>query len=206
MDSVGRGERHTGYTTSPDTWRRQDHSQYLYGIGKPAVPRREAVLAHRAQRPHRRGRCRKPRNYTFATLGGVGQPRELPPPSSTSSATATTTSRWSTGRSTAATPRLQRLPRRGRPGAASTDIPRALYNTTSYIYTDFNARAAQLNYTLMIFFPERRYEGVIIMPNGLYNSNLFKLVWLCNQYQCPYGNSSAKLSPSTSTTTPGSTG
>ena len=23
------------------------------------------------------------------------------------------------------------------------------------------------------------------MPDGLYGSNLFKLVWLCNQYQCP---------------------
>ena len=47
----------------------------------------------------------------------------------------------------------------------------------------------------MIFYSGSQIEGAIIMTNGLYSSNLFKLVWLCNQYQCPYSNSTRRISP-----------
>ncbi|MDE1865603.1 MAG: hypothetical protein KGH94_03135 [Candidatus Micrarchaeota archaeon] len=70
-----------------------------------------------------------------------------------------------------------------------------LYNTSSTRYLEFNASAGnyQLNYTLMIFYSGTILEGAIITTDTLYNSNLFKLVWLCNRYQCPVSNSTTKL-------------
>ncbi len=71
-----------------------------------------------------------------------------------------------------------------------------LYNTSDGYYMAYNASAYQFNYTLMVFYSGSQIQGSIIMTSGLYESNLFKLIWLCTAYQCPYySNSSARITP-----------
>jgi len=137
-----------------------------------------------------------PANYSFTVLGAMGQPQQ----NATAQfyffgngnynvtlvnrrVNATSAPNYSAYLGTVGQSRLYRISRV------------LLYNSSNYAYTAFNATGAQFNYTLMIIFSGTQIEGALIMTDALYSSNLFKLVWLCNQYQCPYSNSSARISP-----------
>ncbi|MGC8586588.1 MAG: STT3 domain-containing protein [Candidatus Micrarchaeia archaeon] len=61
------------------------------------------------------------------------------------------------------------------------------YNTSSYMYSIVNTTTRPaINETLMISYGNRGITGAVILGPKLLSSNIFKLVYLCNYYGCPY--------------------
>ncbi len=80
-------------------------------------------------------------------------------------------------------------------GAASSPtmvpITRVLfYNASSYSYSLVNTTTRPaLNYTLMVSYSRNGITGATILGPKLLESNIFKLVYLCNYNGCPYNGS-----------------
>lgn len=172
-------------------------SQYLYGIGKPQyIVARQYWLTELAGLVAE-GIPQNPNNYTYTLLQSVGQPYQN-----------ATEQIYSFGNGAYNVTLVNRVSNTVSEnysaylGAVGQQreyrIHRiTLYNTTSTRYAEFNASPGsyQLNYTLMIFYSGSVIQGEIIATDQLYKSNLFRLVWLCNQYQCPYSNGTVTISP-----------
>jgi hypothetical protein len=63
-----------------------------------------------------------------------------------------------------------------------------LYNTSDDLYTTINASQPAANYTYIIFFSGNLISSGMLLTDTLYNTNLFKFVYLCNNMECPYNN------------------
>lgn len=199
MDSVGGENGVRIYYFARYLVNNTPDSKYLYGIGKPQyLVARQYWLTELAGLIAE-GVPQNPENYTFTVLGSTRQPQ--------SNATAmlyffgngaynvtlvnrrvanSTAANYSAYLGQVGQDRLYRISRV------------TLYNTTSARYTEFNASPGsyQINYTLMLFYSGTSIQGAIVTTDGLYDSNLFRLVWLCNPSQCPYySNSTARLTP-----------
>ena len=194
MDSVG-GENATRiyyfarYLTnsSPDT-------QYLYGIGKPQYLISRQYWLSELTGLVAEGEPSNPDNYTFAALGLAGTPQQ--------NATAqvyTFTDNVTMIATKASNGTLTNYRAYIGPVGALQDqdgLSRVtLYDTASTFYQEYNTTNANYKDTLMIFYTGNSLEGAIVMPDTLYRSNLFKLVWLCGWYECPLSNSSASITP-----------
>jgi asparagine N-glycosylation enzyme membrane subunit Stt3 len=64
------------------------------------------------------------------------------------------------------------------------------YNTSSALYSTVNATGQAADYTYVVFFSGNLISGGMLLTDQLYNSNLFKLVYLCNRVECPYNANS----------------
>jgi hypothetical protein len=198
MDSVG-GENATRiYYFARYLENDSTDSQYLYNIGKP-----EYIVARQYWLTELSGLVaegvpQNPQNYTFAPLSSIGQPEA----NATSLMYFFTTGSYNV---TLVGSRSSNDPAANNYSAYMGQVGQlhqykisrvTLYNTSSTRYVEYDAGAStQLNYTLMLLYSGSTIEGSIVMTNGLYDSNLFKLVWLCGQYECPYSNSSARITP-----------
>ena len=68
------------------------------------------------------------------------------------------------------------------------------YNQADYNYSIITSNAPNaLNYTLLVLYTNRTITGSIILGLKLPESNLFKFTFLCNYYECPYGDSNATM-------------
>ncbi|MGC8496230.1 MAG: STT3 domain-containing protein [Candidatus Micrarchaeia archaeon] len=68
------------------------------------------------------------------------------------------------------------------------------YNSANYTYSIVNTSSSQfVNETLMVSYDQRGITGGVILGLKLLSSNIFKLVYLCNYYVCPMGNSSISM-------------
>ena len=69
------------------------------------------------------------------------------------------------------------------------------YNTSSYAYSLANTTAtnATYNYTLLISYSGSVISGGVILGPTLFNSNVFRLTFLCNYQTCPYDNQDINL-------------
>jgi hypothetical protein len=199
MDSVGgeNGERIYAFAQwlandTPDT-------QYLSGIGNPQYIVARQYWLTELQGLIAEGQPANPGNYTFAVVGSIGTPEQ--------NATAqlyffgngvyniTLINR--NGGNTSIQNYSAYL---GAPGQLKQYKMQRVtfYNTSNTRYVEFDAQPGsyQINYTLMLFYSGTQIQGALITTSGLYDSNLFRLVWLCTQYQCPYyANTSAKITP-----------
>jgi hypothetical protein len=198
MDSVG-GENATRiYYFARYLANDSIDSQYLYSIGKP-----EYIVARQYWLTELSGLIAEgvpadPQNYTFTPLSASKAPQQNATAQlyffSNGYYNVTLVNKKQTN-STAPpnyTAYLQ-VPSQG-PGLYRVSAV-TLYNISSQGYTEFNSTGTAINYTFMLFYSGSQIQGAIILNNQLYKSNLFKLVWLCNQYQCPYSNGTAKISP-----------
>jgi hypothetical protein len=198
MDSVG-GENGTRiYYFARYLENTTADSQYLYSIGKPEyIVARQYWLTELAGLVEE-GVPSNPQQYTFTSLQAIGQPEQ----NATSQVYFFSNGYYNvtlvTKKANATTPANYSAYLGAVGQLHQYKITRVnLYNTSSTRYSEYNQTAAeaQLNYTLMIFYSGSQIEGAIILTNTLYESNLFKLVWLCDQYQCPYSNSTARITP-----------
>ncbi|MGC8669629.1 MAG: STT3 domain-containing protein [Candidatus Micrarchaeia archaeon] len=64
------------------------------------------------------------------------------------------------------------------------------YNATSYNYSMVKTNSLEaLNETLMVMYSSKGITGALLFGPELFESNIFKLVYLCNYYTCPYNGS-----------------
>ncbi len=75
-------------------------------------------------------------------------------------------------------------------GVQSTQLERIshviLYNDSNSAYAIYNDSNQSAPFSIMLLYSGRYITGALWFPNALYNSNLFKFVFLCNQLQCAY--------------------
>ena len=68
------------------------------------------------------------------------------------------------------------------------------YNQANYNYSIIQSSSpTALNYTLLITYTNRTINGGIILGLLLPASNLFRLTFLCNYNECPYGDSNVTM-------------
>ena len=70
-----------------------------------------------------------------------------------------------------------------------------LYNTDTGIYQVFNytGNATASDYTFVVLYSNNLISGGMIVAPTLYNSNIFKLVYQCNQYECAWGSNNVTM-------------
>ncbi len=69
-----------------------------------------------------------------------------------------------------------------------------LLNTTSYLYSISNTSASNaLNYTLLVTYTDNGIGGGMLLNHQLFESNAFKLAFLCNYQECPYSDANVSL-------------
>ena len=68
------------------------------------------------------------------------------------------------------------------------------FNSTSYAYSLVDTKANDtLNYTLLVSYSGNEVSGGVILGPALFNSNIFRLTFLCNYQTCPYGDANTSL-------------
>jgi asparagine N-glycosylation enzyme membrane subunit Stt3 len=197
MDSVGGENGIRIYYFANYLINNTPDSQYLYSIGKPQYLVARQYWLTELTGLVAEGVPQNPSNYTYTVLQTIGQPRQN-----------STAQLYYFGNGYYNITLVNKLGNLTHPNytayLGAVGSPRqyrinrvTLYNTSSTRYLEFPAPAGsyQLNYTLMIFYSGSVIQGALITTDGLYSSNLFRLVWLCNQYECPYSNSTARISP-----------
>ena len=85
----------------------------------------------------------------------------------------------------------------GQPGS-NVGAPMArtmLYNTATGAYQVFNytGNSRVSNYTFVVFYSNNLISGGMIVAPTLYDSNIFKLVYQCNQYECAWGSNNVTM-------------
>ncbi len=69
------------------------------------------------------------------------------------------------------------------------------FNTSNYGYNIVKTAAENdtRNYTLLISYKGNVISGGAVLGPSLFNSNIFKFTFLCNQYACPFGSANTTL-------------
>jgi hypothetical protein len=68
------------------------------------------------------------------------------------------------------------------------------YNSMNFTYSIVNTSSNQsVNESLMVSYSPKGITGGVILGPKLLGSNIFRLVYLCNYYECPIGNNSIRM-------------
>ena len=195
-----RGERNPDILLRQVPDKQHPDSQYLYSIGRPQYIVARQYWLTELNGLVAEGVPENASNYSFVALSAIGQPVQNDSAQlyflgngfynvtlvGKRAPNSTTIANYSAYLGLVGQARQYRISRV------------TLYNSSSGTYVEFNASPGsyQIGYTLVIFYSGTMIQGAVMTTDGLYTSNLFRLVWLCTKYQCPYySNSTAKLSP-----------
>lgn len=174
-------------------------TQYLDSIGRPQYIVARQYWLTELQGLIAEGSPANPGNYTFAVVGSIGTPEQ----NSTAQLYFFGNGVYNItliNRNGGNTSKQNYSAYLGTPGQLRQYKMQRVtfYNTSNTKYVEFDAQPGsyQINYTLMLFYSGSQIQGALVTTSGLYDSNLFRLVWLCTQYQCPYyANTTAKITP-----------
>ncbi len=69
------------------------------------------------------------------------------------------------------------------------------FNTSNNAYNVVDSESNAINYTLLVSYSGSKISGGVVLGPDLFNSNFFRLTFLCNYYACPYDNDNVTLTP-----------